>query len=320
MEVTTACNLKCIICEHTYWRERPQSLTYEDFLKIMAQFPSLHWIGMTGIGSSFLNKDYLRMLEYLKRDKRTFVEFFDSFYMFDEEKARTCVELGIDKIWISMESAHREVYNKIRVGSDFDTVVKNIENLIRIKKELRSPLPELWFHFIINKYNEGELLDYVDLVEHFARLEGTKSRPILYFTNMLAFNETADLVANVTKDTVRKVEEYCRKKRLFYVFNENVVCDSPMKECVKWNEPFILVSGHIQPCCAINEANVRQYQTDHAFMNVLQGDFRNFWRSAEMKQFIRTMRGGGINDICKYCHIYKHPDKLRCKPNSTPKQ
>ena len=311
MEITTACNLKCIICEHTYWRENPKSMTYEQFLKVMNQFPKLHWIGMTGIGSSFLNKEYIRMLEYLKTQKKTFVEFFDSFYMFDEKLARRCVEIGIDKIWVSMESANRDVYNKIRVGADFDTVVKNIENLIKIKRELKSPIPEIWFHFIINKYNIDEMLDYVNLVKRFTEMEKGFSKPVVYFTNLLSFDEVSDLKVTVSKEKIAEVEEYCRKNGVLYVFNENVVCDEPMKNCVKWNEPFILVTGDIQPCCAINEANVRQYQIDNSYMNLLEGDFRKFWRSNKMKEFIGKIRSGGINDICKYCHIYKHPKILR---------
>ena len=315
VEVTTACNLKCIICEHTYWKEKAQNLTYTQFLRIMSQFPTLHWIGMTGIGSSFLNKEYMKMLEYLKKVKKCYVEFFDSFYMFDEEKSYQCVQLGIDKIWVSIESPNREVYNKIRVGADFDTVVNNIKNLIKIKKKLKSPIPELWFHFIINKYNMDELFDYVDFVEQFVNMEKGLSKPVVYFTNLLSFKEIADLTVSIPKEKIVALEKYLRKKKMFYVFNENVVCNLPMKFCTKWTEPFILVTGDVQPCCAINEANVREYQIKYSFINIFKEDFKSFWYSDKMKKFLSTLRSGKINDICKYCHIYKHPESLRYKLN-----
>jgi hypothetical protein len=59
VEVTTACNLRCTICEHTYWTEKPRHMTFEQFKHVVDQFPGLRWIGMTGIGSGFLNPDYL---------------------------------------------------------------------------------------------------------------------------------------------------------------------------------------------------------------------------------------------------------------------
>ena len=64
IEVTTRCNLKCIICEHTYWDEPNRDMSFEQFKGIVDQFPKLKWIGLTGIGESFINKDFMKMLRY----------------------------------------------------------------------------------------------------------------------------------------------------------------------------------------------------------------------------------------------------------------
>jgi MoaA/NifB/PqqE/SkfB family radical SAM enzyme len=313
IEVTTACNLKCVICEHTYWKEKAQNMTYGQFLQIMKQFPTLHWVCMTGIGSSFLNKDYMKMLEYLKKVKKSYVEFFDSFYMFDEELSYKCVELGIDKIWVSIDSPKKETYEKIRVGASFDKVVYNIKKLIEAKKRLKSPIPELWFHFIINKYNVKELFDFVDFVSEFDKMERGLSKSVLYFTNLLKFDEVNEIFVTIDNNKVKEIENYCRKRKVLYVFNQNIICNKPMSYCTKWTQPFILVTGHIQPCCAINEANARQYQIKHSFMNVFEDDFRKFWKSDKMKMFLKNLKSNKMNEICRYCPIYKHPDGLRYK-------
>ncbi|MBI5307453.1 MAG: hypothetical protein HZB37_03715 [Planctomycetes bacterium] len=44
-------------------------MSYNEFVYIIGQFPNLKWVGMTGIGTSFLNKDFLRMIEYVKSNK-----------------------------------------------------------------------------------------------------------------------------------------------------------------------------------------------------------------------------------------------------------
>ena len=39
IETTTRCNLKCIMCEHTYWKEQNRDMTFEQFKYIVDQFP-----------------------------------------------------------------------------------------------------------------------------------------------------------------------------------------------------------------------------------------------------------------------------------------
>ena len=311
IEVTTRCHLRCAMCEHSYWNEPARDMSFEEFRQIVDQFPSLRWIGMTGIGSSFLNKDYMKMVRYMKQDRHAFVEFFDHFNLFDAVLARECIELGVNKIWVSLENARAETYNAYRKGGDFDKVIANIWTLVKLKKELRSPIPELWFHFIINKHNIGEMKEYVDIVAEVADFERGFSAPLIYWTNLLAFDEVADWAIRPEREWVEEVKAYCAEKRVFHVFNENVTCAHPMRHCVHWTEPFVLATGHIQPCCALNEANTRAWQKEHSFANLLESDFRDWWRAPARKEFQRTIREGGINDICRYCHIYPHPEGAR---------
>lgn len=308
VEVTTACNLKCTICEHTYWTEKPRHMTFEQFKRVVDQFPGLKWVGMTGIGSGFLNPDYMKMLRFLKEERRCFVEFFDHFFLLGEEISRDLVQMGINKIWVSLESASRDSYNSIRVGSDFDRVLENLRAMMRVKREMKSPIPELWFHFIINRHNIGEMEDYVDLVAELAQQEKGLSAPIIYWTRLLAFDEVEDLVAVPSRDRMVAIEKKCRAKGIFPILNENVACDKPMSLCTKWNEPFVLVTGHLQPCCALNEANDRPYQEEHAFLNVLENDFRRWWRSPQKSEFLANLKQGVVNPVCKNCHIFRHPD------------
>jgi MoaA/NifB/PqqE/SkfB family radical SAM enzyme len=308
LEVTTACNLRCIMCEHTYWTEKPRHMTFEQFKHIVDQFPGLKWIGMTGIGSGFLNPDYMKMLTFLKQQRHCFVEFFDHFSLLTEDVSRELVAIGINKVWVSLESARRESYNRMRVGSDFDGVIANIRAMMKVKREMKSPIPELWFHFIINRHNIDEMEEYVELVADLARAEMSLSAPIIYWTRLLAFDEVEQLVAVPSPARMREVAKKCRSYGIFPIINENVVCDKPMRSCTKWNEPFVLVTGHLQPCCALNEANDRPYQEEHAFMNILDTDFRRWWRSPEKEKFVENLKKGIVNPVCKNCHIFKHPE------------
>ena len=314
IEATTCCNLRCRMCEHTYWNEPSRNMTYDQFLHIMRMFPDLKWVGLTGIGSGFLNPDYMAMLRYLKNTQKCFVEFFDHFHFMKPEWLEELVELGVDKIWVSLENARPETYNRTRIGSNFDSVMENIGRLVEIKRRKSSPFPEMWFHFIVTAENVDEMEEYVDLVDRLTRPIRHLNAPLIFWTNLLGFQEVKDLCANVSEAQKARVMKKCREKKIFYVWNENLSEKQEMKNCTKWTEPFILVSGHIQPCCAINEANVRQFQRENSYLNVFESDFREFWYGPGMKNFLGTMQSGGINKICSYCHIFQHPEIKRIKP------
>jgi MoaA/NifB/PqqE/SkfB family radical SAM enzyme len=304
VETTTRCHLKCAICEHTYWEEPSRDMSFEEFKHIVDQFPKLKWIGMTGIGSSFINPDFIKMLEYLK-SRNVFVEFFDTFDLIDEKTAEKLVDLKIDKVWVSMEAATKETYEKIRVGAKFEKTLLHIKNFIEVKKKKKSPLPELWFHYIINKHNVEEMPMYVDIVHDIIKDGSSNYATLIFFTNLLSFREVECLLPEIPKRISDSVREKARKYRIYLNWNENIDCSQPIQMCSKWTEPFVLVTGHVQPCCVINMANDREFQKKHAFGNLLTQNFRDMWVSQEFKKFTKMISEGKLPAVCKNCRVYK---------------
>jgi len=277
-------------------------MSFEQFKHIVDQFPKLKWIGMTGIGSSFLNKDYLKMLRYMK-SRSVFVEFFDHFDLIDKETSRELIEMGVDKIWVSMDAATKKTYEKIRVGCNFDKVINNISDFIQLKREMNSPLPELWFHYIITSLNVYEMPQFVDLVNSLVGDKST-SAPIIYWTSLLYFEEVKDLIPEIPAKIKEEAEERAKELSIYTVWNENVTCDKPITKCTKWTEPFVLVTGHVQPCCAINEANERDFQKKYAFANLFEKSYREVWDSEKFKNFVQMIHKGRVPIVCKNCRIY----------------
>jgi radical SAM protein with 4Fe4S-binding SPASM domain len=302
IEVTTRCHLKCLICEHTYWKEPPRDMSFDEFKRVVDQFPKLKWIGMTGIGSSFLNKDYLKMLRYLK-SRDIYVELYDSFDQMNEEIIAELIDLGIEKIYLSMEAATKETYEKIRVGASFERVIDNVRKLAELKREKKTPFPELWFHYIINKLNLGEMSEYVELV-HSLVGDDSNYATLIYWTRLLDFKEVkhldVSLPANLKKDAIEKTDKY----GIYNLWNEDITRDKPITKCTNWTEPFVLVTGHVQPCCVINEANERNYQKEFSFGNLFEEDFRDIWRSSQFKEFKSKLHQGKMPSICKNCRIH----------------
>ncbi len=303
VETTTRCHLKCAMCEHTYWDQKPRDMTFDEFRGVVDQFPRLKWIGVTGIGSSFLNKDFPRMIELVKA-RNCYVELFDSFDLLDEEKARKLVDLEIDKVWVSMEAATKETYEKIRVGARFERTTENIRRFFQIKQAARKPLPEVWFHFIVSQWNVGEMLAYVDLVKELVgdtRRHGT----MIFWSALLCFGEVDDLRAQVPESLKKSIDARCAELGIFSTWNINLECLQPVVRCMRWTQPFILATGHAQCCCAINEANQRNYQIQTSFGNLFETHFSKLWSSDIYDDFRRTIRAGKMPACCKYCRVYQ---------------
>ena len=125
VEATTRCHLKCAICERSYWKEKPDDMSFDNFLKLVNQFPRLKWVGFAGIGSNFLNQNYIKMMKYLK-DKNVYVSFVDHFDRTTADISKEIVAIGVDQIEISMDGATKETYEKIKVGTNFERSIKNL--------------------------------------------------------------------------------------------------------------------------------------------------------------------------------------------------
>ena len=67
VETTTVCNLRCTMCELSYKVGKGVSMSFEDFKRVLSQFPHLVSLDITGIGEPFCNPDFSKMLRFTKQ-------------------------------------------------------------------------------------------------------------------------------------------------------------------------------------------------------------------------------------------------------------
>ena len=300
--MTTNCMLRCVMCEHTYWNIPRYDMTFEQFEKLLNQFPKLKWIGLTGIGESFLNKDFLRILELVKK-RGIFVELYDNFFLIDERVSQRLVELEVDRILISMESCTKETYEKIRVGSNFDRVVTNIKRLFEIKKERGAHFPEVDFHYILMSNNAHEALPYLDLVH-----EITRGEPVsVQYSRMLHnFPEVANLFVEVAPSVIEQIARRGKELGISVHWNADIPgCKPSAKKCTEWIMPFIFANGEITPCCALNEEGDREFQLRTSMGSIFSQDFQDIWSGERYRNLREGLATGRIPAPCVRCPLYE---------------
>ncbi len=312
LEVTTKCNLRCIMCEHTHWAKTEPSLdknlSFKDFKKIIDQVHGLKWINVTGEGTSFMNPDFMKMLNYLK-SKNIFVVFVDHFLDMPEERMRELIKLGIDRIWISVDGATAQTYNKIRPGGDFDTAIKNIKRFIQIKQEMKSPIPELGFRYTFMKPNHHEMVDFVKLVSTLGPKEWIGNKPMVEFVALLEFENTKPLIYEPTRkdniDVKKASHKYGIKAKLSHPSHDPEK-KRKMSQCVAWSEPYIMIGGDLVSCCAIMMSNSRDFLKQNKFGNVLERPFKEIWNSERYKKFRKLVpkKEGEVPILCDGCRAF----------------
>lgn len=308
IEVTTRCNLKCAMCEHTYWDEPDRDMSFEEFKGIIDQFPRLKWIGLTGIGESFINKDFMKMLRYVK-SKNIFVELYDTFYFIDEKIAKELIETRVDRLFVSIDAATEETYERIRVGSNFERVTNNVSNLFRLKREIKAYFPEVLFHYIVSKGNLNEIPQYIRLVHSLAKGENVA----IQFTRMLhEFGEVENLFVEIPEEIIQAANGKASQLGVKVTWNADVPSvKPPVTKCTEWIMPFIFVTGHVIPCCSGNEAGHRDFQKETALGNVFEQSFKEIWHSEKYKTLRRMLRQGQVPLPCRNCCLYHTGSKKR---------
>ena len=312
IEHTTACNKKCIICEHTYWKEKNERLTFEELKHIIDQFPHLLWVNITGEGSGFLNPDFLRIIEYL-RSRDISVNFVDELDLLDEERAKKLVEYGVNCIWVSMDGATKETYEKIKVGCLFERAINNIKVLLRAKKQFGSPIPTICFRFVVNKLNYHEMPRMVELVNSLRAYGDLGEGSKLEFVGLLKFKEVEQLYfeppAEIIEETKKKAEQLGIEVAFSHMREEELPLPT---ECSAWFEPYIMMKGYVLPCCAVLMSNKRPFLRKHAFGNIFEKNFREIWNSERYRKFrnIVPKREGPVPILCVGCRAINMKERM----------
>lgn len=148
IEATSYCNLKCTFCDRQILVDKGMlgSMDMELFRHILNQFDEeqrLWGVKFSYRGEPLLNKNIPEMIRYAKQRGVLDIYFNTNAMLLTEERCRAIIESGLDRISISLDGIEKDSYEAVRVGANFNTVVKNIETLLRVRDEMRSSIPKV---------------------------------------------------------------------------------------------------------------------------------------------------------------------------------
>jgi MoaA/NifB/PqqE/SkfB family radical SAM enzyme len=311
VEHTTVCNKECTFCSHTHFGETQEQMSFEHFTYLMDSIPSLKWLNLAGIGSFFLHKDALKMVEYARR-KHINVNFVDEFDLFDENKARKIVELGVQSIYVSFDAATKTTYEILKKRCDFDKTLNNIRVLLRVKEELKSPFPILHFRFLVTTLNYQEMPEYINLIASLPN-RGVCSR--VEFIGLIPFSGIEKYyipMEKIPEEILHQVYQNALLNDINLYFSHSNACLPSMNKCVRWGEPFVLVNGNVISDCAILMQHSKAVLNTYSFGNVFERPFMEIWNSPQYRVFRKLVVSpdGKVPKSCINCCAFRTEERV----------
>lgn len=166
IEPTSLCNLNCAMCFRKTWIDESfGNLSFENFRKIIEDpmfLSDTETVFFGGMGEPLIHPDIFRMIEMVKAAGKR-VELITNGTSIRRELCERLVSLGIDMLWVSIDSFDPDGYKKIQVGSDFGTVVNNIESYNKAREGSDCGLG---LTFVLMKSNILQLLAFEDFSDY----------------------------------------------------------------------------------------------------------------------------------------------------------
>lgn len=148
IESTNACNLKCPFCATTTQHWGPSQSGLMDmalFRKIIDEEAAngLCAIKLSLRGEPLIHRQIVEMVQYAKAKGILDVYFNTNAMLLTEEMGERLIRAGLDRISISFEGIEKDKYEQYRPGAVFETVLGNIDALIRTRKRLGAKNPQI---------------------------------------------------------------------------------------------------------------------------------------------------------------------------------
>ena len=299
LELTNHCNLSCTICprEYTYGKEMDKGMMNVNYAKkiIDEVYPYLDSIGLTGMGETFMYKQLEEIVDYIKNKNKGIIISVSTNAVLPNfiEKVKTLVN-KIDTIQISIDGLS-EVYDSIRINSDFKLLENNILILTKLCNDSST---DLMLNMVVTKENYRHMPDLVEYADKVGinymdftlfNLASVTSYPLDYYK----FYESQDFL-----DVVSELDKVIKNTKNVLVTERNFKTDNSFQKCpFPWSHFYISQDGYVPPCCAKPFPKEKNFGStfNTPLIEVLNSDDFRSWRELWFKNI--------TPDFCDKCHF-----------------
>ncbi|GCE05687.1 radical SAM protein [Dictyobacter aurantiacus] len=316
IEPTSRCNEFCQQCPRTFLsREEDRDLPFDDFRRIVDQFPVLDRVVLHGLGEPLLNKDLPKMVRYLK-DRGTYVLFNSNGIALTEARGQALIDAGLDEYRLSMDGSTRETYAHVRGVDAFDKIWRNVSAFVKLQQAQDASKPAVSLWFTAMRENLPELPGLVEKAYENGIREIYLQR-LVYFEQGLAASKQALFHRALPEELaiIRRTQELCQERGIRFKAAgaaspvESVVRDfgeRPWSGCQRpYTLTYITSSGNVLSCCfaPFGHRSAKEYREERVLGNVFQESIEQIWHGERYNQFRNAFESDHPARHCAQCGV-----------------
>ena len=174
IETVRGCNARCIMCPLNYaeseFEIKRGRMSEEIFKKIIDKFipyaSKIKFVSLIGIGEPLLDKGLYEKIKYLKKRGFRNTAIATNADLLNEKKQVDLLESGIDTIICSIDGIDKKTHESIRLNTNFERVVKNVQACIK-KRDEGNYKSRFLIRMITQELNHHQWPKYVKYWEKF---------------------------------------------------------------------------------------------------------------------------------------------------------
>ncbi|MFH1563432.1 MAG: radical SAM protein [Nitrospirota bacterium] len=168
IEVTNRCNLHCRMCpqhskETGVGIHRKEGLMemnlYKRIIDEVKEYGEV-MVSPIGAGEPLIHPEIIEMVHYAK-EAGCKTHIITNGTLLTPKISERLINAGLDIIAISIDGIRKQTHEGIRLGSNFERVVSNIEALLRLKKDSQANI-KVRIMTVELEENKGEISDIID--------------------------------------------------------------------------------------------------------------------------------------------------------------
>lgn len=277
VEVTNACNLRCIMCDNRKMKRKRGFMSLDTYKLVLenAKEIGIEMVGLYTTGESLLHPKIFDFIKMAKEKGFKYVYLTTNGIPLNEQKINKILGSGLDSIKFSIDAASKEVYERLRPGGDFDLLYKNVKLLREIRDRKKSKL-KIYSSFVLTNKNYHELKKFKEF------WKDLMDEIILYIVTNQASHQTKEfdgLVPENLKEIIMKnKEKYCNRL---------------------WNRVIVTYDGKFTIC-------PEDFEAELIYGDIHKESMKKAWNNEKMKKFRLMFKTGDfkLSLRCKTCNTY----------------
>ena len=301
IEPTTGCNFRCTMCEVSQPGYIKKNMNLDTFEKIIKQNKQLMLIKLQGLGEPFVNTNFVKMIK-IAENYHIKVDFVTNGSLLNKINIKKLINLNnLETMFVSIDGASSNIFEKIRVGSNFNQIIENLKNFSEINSQNNKKIKSKVM-MLVQKLNYLEIEEVIKLSK-FLGFDGIDFQVKLtgYGNEKLEKNNSSQQVNTEGSGNIIDILENFEKKYASKNFRFNIIKEnffSKKNKCnYPWQKPFIDTNGFVVPCCMIANSKIIN------FGNIHEHNFKKIWNNSKFKNFRESIEEHKLHDFCKNCYI-----------------